>query len=93
MFKIGNIEILCGALADEAARETGQGGVFTRHLLSVLSQPNQPSLLTLPFDLDLWHQSLPANLLQENAIILGRREVLGERDEERHRPSQGQAAA
>ncbi len=92
MFKLGNIQVLCGARAGQAARETEQGGIFTRHLLAVLSEPHAPSLLALPFDLDTWHQALPTNLLEPDAVILNRREVMGEQANEAHRTSQEPSA-
>jgi hypothetical protein len=73
----GNIEILCGALADQAAREVERSGIFTRKLLEVLAQPHEPPLLALPLDLDAWHRALPANLLDQGIHILGTRDVLG----------------
>jgi hypothetical protein len=83
MIKIaGNIEILCGALADQAAREVERSGIFTRKLLEMLSQPHEPPLLTLPFDLDAWHRMLPANLLDDGVRVLGTRDVLGAVSEE-----------
>ena len=74
----GNIEILCGALADQAAREVEHSGIFTRTLLLVLAQPHDPPLLGLPLDLDAWHRALPDNLLDQGVAILGTRDVLGE---------------
>ncbi len=89
MVRVGNIQILCGALADEPASETGQGGIFTRQLLNFLAQSHDPSLLALPFDLKMWQEALPTNLLEGKAVILGDRDVLGERADELHKRSQG----
>ena len=46
----GNIEILCGALADQTAREVERSGIFTRKLLEILVLPHDPPLLALPLD-------------------------------------------
>lgn len=108
MFQISkNIQVLCGALADQTAREDRLAGIFTGKLVALLQQPNGASHLTLPIDLEVWHEALPINLLEETGVsILDRREVLGKDDEQtdRHagsdtraknerRPSQQQQAS
>lgn len=80
MIQFNNVEILCGSLAAEAARETVFGGIFTDQLLHVLAQLHDPSLLALPFSLAEWHRALPENLLQSHVEILDQRQVLGEEE-------------
>lgn len=108
MFQVSkNIQVLCGALADQTAREDRLAGVFTGKLVALLQQPDGASYLTLPINLEVWHEALPINLLEQTGVsILDRRDVLGTRDEqnERHvgpetrsqnerRPSQQQQAS
>ena len=87
----GNIEILCGALADQTAREVERSGIFTRKLLEILALPHDPPLLRLPLDLDSWHRALPANLLDQGVHILGTRDVLGESEPQTELHAQQQA--
>lgn len=82
-----NIAILCGALADEAARERAGQGIFTQALIERLSA--DPALLTLPFDLEAWQRALPENLLASQGIeILDKRETFVNRVQDNNRSGQ-----
>ncbi len=72
----GSLQILCGALADQAAGETAAHGVFTQVLLAALDR--DPALLHLPLDLWTWYGALPANLLGAVAVLRDKRDILGD---------------
>ncbi len=76
MIKIKNVQIICAALADQAAHEEAAGGIFTEQLLAVLAAPAGTSLLKLPLDLDAWHRALPDNLLAAGVEIIDSRAAL-----------------
>jgi hypothetical protein len=75
MIKLGKVEILCGALADQAAHESGGGGVFTQALIGELRRNR--ALLALPLQLEAWRDALPDDLLAARGIYIldGRRET------------------
>jgi hypothetical protein len=73
-----DIQILCGALADQVAVETEGMGLFTRALLQVLEGDEGAELLTLPFDLQQWQAALPPRLTVDKGVaILDERGILG----------------
>jgi hypothetical protein len=76
MIKINNVQIICAALADQAAHEEAAGGIFTEQLLAVLAAPTGASLLKLPLDLDAWHRALPDDLLASGVEIVDSRAAL-----------------
>jgi hypothetical protein len=76
MIRINNVQIICAALADQAAHEEAEGGIFTEQLLAALTAPTGVSLLKLPLDLDAWHKALPDNLLAAGVEIVDSRDAL-----------------
>ena len=76
MIRINNVQIICAALADQAAHEEAEGGIFTEQLLAVLTAPTGASLLRLPLDLEAWHKALPDNLLAAGVEIVDSRAAL-----------------
>jgi hypothetical protein len=94
MIRINNVQIICAALADQAAHEEAAGGVFTEQLLAVLTAPTGVSLLKLPLDLDAWHKALPDNLLAQGVEIVDSRDALVGKETERGQavPAGGAAA-
>jgi hypothetical protein len=76
MIRIKNVQIICAALADQAAHEEAAGGIFTEQLLATLTAPTGASLLKLPLDLDAWHRALPEDLLAAGVEIIDSRAAL-----------------
>jgi hypothetical protein len=76
MIRINNVQIICAALADQAAHEEAAGGIFTEQLLAVLTAPGGAGLLKLPLDLDAWHRALPDDLLAQGVEIVDSRAAL-----------------
>jgi hypothetical protein len=66
MITDNNIQILCGALADQTASEQEGHGIFTKALLNGLAA--NPDLMALPIDLVRWNAALPAALLMAHGI-------------------------
>jgi len=94
MIRINNVQIICAALADQAAHEEAGGGIFTEQLLAVLAAPTGVSLLKLPLDLDAWHKALPDNLLAAGVEIVDSRAALvGTQAERGEAVPAGKAAA
>jgi hypothetical protein len=94
MIRINNVQIICAALADQAAHEEAEGGIFTEQLLTVLTAPTGVSLLRLPLDLDAWHKALPDNLLAQGVEIVDSRDALvGKKAERGQAVPAGTAAA
>ncbi len=83
MIRIKNVQIICAALADQAAHEEAAGGIFTEQLLAVLTAPTGASLLKLPLDLDAWHRALPDDLLAQGVAIIDSRDALVGKQAER----------
>ena len=75
----GSLQILCGALAEQAAGETEAHGVFTQVLLAALD--HDPALLHLPLDLWTWYDAMPGDLLAGIEILRDKRDILGDSGE------------